>query len=150
MLHDLLLMLALMHHSNVRNVRGDVTPAVHYTDITPIRGLETIILPDQKNATIEPPPTPRIEGLGPNGECIHNANQRKSLLADLLSNYDKTVVPSNESVIVSVELTVQVGGLSCLHLNFRISPRFPRLRVRSWPMFGSVRSGWIRVWNTGN
>uniref|UniRef100_A0AC34FX77 Uncharacterized protein n=1 Tax=Panagrolaimus sp. ES5 TaxID=591445 RepID=A0AC34FX77_9BILA len=40
-------------------------------------------------------------------ECVYNSNHRKSLLADILSSYDKTVVPSNESVTVSVELTVQ-------------------------------------------
>lgn len=107
MLHDLLLMLVLMHHSKVRSVRGENASTFHYSNVTPLNGLETILLKETPNTTTEPIPS-TISGLGPNGECIHNANQRKSLLADILSNYDKTVVPSNESVVVSVELTVQV------------------------------------------
>ncbi|CAJ0607620.1 unnamed protein product [Cylicocyclus nassatus] len=39
--------------------------------------------------------------------CEYNANQRKSIMKDLLEDYDKTMVPSNNSVDVSVELTVQ-------------------------------------------
>ncbi|KAI1720087.1 neurotransmitter-gated ion-channel ligand binding domain-containing protein [Ditylenchus destructor] len=40
-------------------------------------------------------------------ECAYDSNARKSILADMLTDYDKTVVPSNKSVDVSVELTVQ-------------------------------------------
>lgn len=44
-------------------------------------------------------------------KCVYNSNARKSLLEDMLRGYDKTVVPSNESVLVDVELTVQVSDL---------------------------------------
>ncbi|KAI1727697.1 neurotransmitter-gated ion-channel ligand binding domain-containing protein [Ditylenchus destructor] len=40
-------------------------------------------------------------------ECAYDSTARKSILADMLTDYDKTVVPSNKSVDVSVELTVQ-------------------------------------------
>lgn len=43
-----------------------------------------------------------------NEKCVYDSNERKSLLTNLLKDYDKTVVPSNESVLVDVELTVQV------------------------------------------
>ena len=48
--------------------------------------------------------------------CAHNANQRKSLLAELLKDYDKTVVPSNQSIKVNVEMTVQVEFSRSLHI----------------------------------
>lgn len=39
--------------------------------------------------------------------CEQNINHRKSVLADIMADYDKTVLPSNESIEVNVELTVQ-------------------------------------------
>ena len=109
MLHDLLLMIALMQHSpavttNEINHRTDHDRKGLYdvlkdtTDYYPTPPLNTKEGPNQE---------PSMSTLDENGECIYNSNHRKSLLTDILNNYDKTVVPSNESVIVSVELTVQ-------------------------------------------
>uniref|UniRef100_A0A914XJ28 Neurotransmitter-gated ion-channel ligand-binding domain-containing protein n=1 Tax=Plectus sambesii TaxID=2011161 RepID=A0A914XJ28_9BILA len=53
------------------------------------------------------PPPPLDLPTPPPAVCVHNANQRKSLLADMMHDYDKTVVPSNESIHVNVEMTVQ-------------------------------------------
>jgi hypothetical protein len=41
-------------------------------------------------------------------ECAYDSGQRTSILAQLLDEYDKTVVPANDSAKVTVEITVQV------------------------------------------
>uniref|UniRef100_A0A0M3IDR8 Ligand-gated ion channel 50 n=1 Tax=Ascaris lumbricoides TaxID=6252 RepID=A0A0M3IDR8_ASCLU len=87
MLHDLILMLALMQHP----------PSTHS-------------YPPSINKTITEGPRKAPElttSLTGDTHCAYNSNQRKSLLAEMMADYDKTVVPSNESVFVSVELTVQ-------------------------------------------
>ena len=56
-----------------------------------------------------PQPSTTASATAEGGPCLdHDSSHRKSVLADVLRGYDKTVVPSNESVTVSVELTVQV------------------------------------------
>uniref|UniRef100_A0A915EV10 Uncharacterized protein n=1 Tax=Ditylenchus dipsaci TaxID=166011 RepID=A0A915EV10_9BILA len=68
------------------------------------------------------------------GECAYNPNARKSILADMLADYDKTVVPSNQSVNVSVELTVQDISM------------ISEITVLLWLMFGLDSSVADKLW----
>ncbi|VDM47273.1 unnamed protein product [Toxocara canis] len=87
MLHDLLLMLTLMRPPSLMD--SSYTSTINETaaklSVAPL---------DLKRSSTDSP-------------CAYNSNQRKSLLAEIMADYDRTVVPSNESVFVSVELTVQ-------------------------------------------
>lgn len=136
MLHDLLLMLAVMQNTpTLTSTSSPVSPSTlrDLNDITmklprtdhDRKGLFNILKQSTRNnqpknddyitntldyqVPVEsniPQPDVKNKAIEPE-ECLYNSNHRKSLLADLLANYDKTVVPSNESVLVSVELTVQ-------------------------------------------
>uniref|UniRef100_A0A7E4W8Z3 Ligand-gated ion channel 50 n=1 Tax=Panagrellus redivivus TaxID=6233 RepID=A0A7E4W8Z3_PANRE len=88
MLHDLLLMIALMQQPLISGSTSSVPISASFS-------------PDSEPVPSHASTLPSVP------ECVYNSNHRKSLLADLLRDYDKTVVPSNESVTVSVELTVQ-------------------------------------------
>ena len=139
MLHDLLLMLALMQNyqpaamsTTSPSLASPDTGSDGFTSFPQIRRNNFVqknlkkpsVVPFNLNpaATTTPDPSvnypqnevpsnsnseklPHVEHI--KEDCAYNSNHRKSLLADVLSNYDKTVVPSNESVTVSVELTVQ-------------------------------------------
>ncbi|TMS34996.1 hypothetical protein L596_002483 [Steinernema carpocapsae] len=144
MIHDLLLMIALFHHT---------TPAAVHLSSEPTTYATRDSLLDLASGDVFEPNAPD-QGAGADRpiDCEYNSNQRKSLLADIMANYDKTVVPSNESVTVSVELTVQVSRAQSnppSHSSCRTYHLFLRLRVLSWQMCGSVRCGWIRGWSTG-
>lgn len=109
MLHDLLLMIALMQHSPIVK-----TSEVNHRTDHDRKGLYDLLKNTADYYPTAPPTSqeksaqePSVSTLNESGECVYNSNHRKSLLTDILNNYDKTVVPSNESVTVSVELTVQ-------------------------------------------
>lgn len=68
-------------------------------------------------------------------ECVNNAKGRRGLLATLLKDYDKSLIPTNDSVMVDVELTIQdITSLSEITSSFKVDLWFsqiwsdPRLR----------------------
>lgn len=110
MLHDLILMLILTTQpvlpARVKNASAHQSQnsfAYHgwKADLGNHRSKDTKIVNEEEMKTTN------LES-DPQQECAYDSGHRKSLLAEILKDYDKSMVPSNESVAVSVELTVQV------------------------------------------
>ncbi|KAI6194275.1 Ligand-gated ion channel 50 [Aphelenchoides besseyi] len=60
-----------------------------------------------QSSTTEEPQIQPIDSEPQAPECTYDSGHRKSILTDIMLDYDKTVVPSNQSVIVNVEMTIQ-------------------------------------------
>ncbi|KAI6242895.1 hypothetical protein M3Y99_00198700 [Aphelenchoides fujianensis] len=104
MIHDLVLMLIFSQPVVYRTAQA-VQPA-GVTSAYSGGGKWLPDLPQGRTSKSPRPKTTRPAGPPP-VECAYDSNHRKSVLADVLDGYDKTSVPSNNSVAVDVELTVQ-------------------------------------------
>jgi hypothetical protein len=108
MLHDLLLMLVLSQPAAFSARLKSVSPhrSLDHNSFA-YHGWRSDIAHNQRQTTAKP----QVEALNPESEaapeCAYDSGHRKSLLAEILKDYDKTMVPSNKSVEVSVELTIQ-------------------------------------------
>jgi hypothetical protein len=110
MLHDLILMLILSQPvtpARLKNVSAHPRLDRNSFAYHGWKAAEMYHKSTSKDAQIEKEELPTDEPK-PQQECAYDSGHRKSLLAEILKDYDKSMVPSNKSVEVSVELTVQV------------------------------------------